>query len=375
MGVIGVDQVGDAIGNSGDEPSVYTVFDCLRFTLILLVIYIHNSGTQVYYADRTVNIGLTEINLWIINFVSQGIARIAVPLFYFMSAYLFFFSGDLTSITYRRKLQSRVKSLVIPFLFWNVVWLAFKFALQASALTRGYFNPAGKAIADYGLYDLVNAIIGIDGPPNAYQFWFIRDLIILMVLSPIVYQLIRRMPFVVTPVLLILWFCSVGFPFYFSMEALTYFVIGGLFGYRKVDPAILRGRGARIAGLVVTVAAFAISSLIIGQYGDGNPARKIGILLGVFVAISWARVAADVPSWRRNLSGLSAYAFFVFAIHEPTLTVVRKIVFRISPDSNLINILLYLAIPCAIAAVSLVLCLILLKIAPKQLVIVTGGRG
>jgi surface polysaccharide O-acyltransferase-like enzyme len=85
----------------------------LRFPLIVGVVFIHAYTTKVLLEGGH-QAGTEHVDFavsFVRNLISQGIARVAVPMFFLMSGYLFFQGYDGSMRAYRRKLQS---SLPIP---------------------------------------------------------------------------------------------------------------------------------------------------------------------------------------------------------------------------------------------------------------------
>jgi len=83
------------------------------------------------------------LTIFLQNFCSQGLARIAVPTLFFISGYLFFAKGTLSVPEYRQKLKARVNSLLIPFLLWNLFTLVVIAAIQA----RQQVDPTYQHVA------------------------------------------------------------------------------------------------------------------------------------------------------------------------------------------------------------------------------------
>jgi len=80
--------------------------EILRFPLIVGVVFIHNFSTTIFMTYGPV--GVTHSRVWsdfIRFFVSQGVARVSVPLFFMISGYLFF-SGKWSRERYVSKLKS-----------------------------------------------------------------------------------------------------------------------------------------------------------------------------------------------------------------------------------------------------------------------------
>ena len=92
------------------------VISFLRFPLIVGVILIHtqlpNANEEFVCYENTKFI------------ISNVIARIAVLLFFVCSGFLFFFKTEEFSLhTYLSKLKKRVKTLLIPYLIWNTLFI------------------------------------------------------------------------------------------------------------------------------------------------------------------------------------------------------------------------------------------------------------
>lgn len=357
------------------DQAVYQTFDLLRFPLILLVIYIHNTGSSVSFGDGAV-VTQHELMLKMLaeNFISQGVARIAVPLFFLMSGYLFFFRSDFNAQTYKRKLASRAKTLAIPFLFWNIVWLIFKFALQTIPASARFFNAKNEPISHYSLFEFVDSIFGFTHDPNAYQFWFIRDLIVTVILSPILYVLLKRVGIVTLLVLAVFWFTGSWPLFIPGIEPVLFFSVGGFLALRSLDPCPKAGKAFLLLSGSAALVLFLISAIRFPQ-AHGNPFERSGILVGVAWMLCAARAlpaSMRLAGWLRNLS---ASAFFVFATHEPILTIARKIVYRFVPMGQWASVATYLLLPIMIAAITVCAYHICLKLFPRGTKIVTGGRS
>ena len=112
-----------------------------------------------------------------------------VQLFFVLSGYLFFLNNPNQPDVrfFATKLKKRVFSLLIPYLianivFWGCYWVAGKYA---PSLVSGFFGD--------NFYDPV--FVFWKGPINL-SLWFIRELIICCLLSPVIWLLVRYTRFV-----------------------------------------------------------------------------------------------------------------------------------------------------------------------------------
>ena len=127
----------------------------------------------------------TGLNGFIQAFFCQGINRIASPLFFIISGYLFFVNLTGQRSDFIRKVKKRFNTLIIPYLFWSLWGLLFYLVLQAFlppsiSFTRGL-------IMDWDFAKLMNTIF-LD--PIPYQLWYVRDLTVFALLSPLLYILL-----------------------------------------------------------------------------------------------------------------------------------------------------------------------------------------
>ena len=108
--------------------SISQTISFLRFPLIVAVVYIHFNISRKGISLHGINYGTDNPDwyLFTINLVSSVIASIAVPLFFFISGYLFFLQKEFNRQEYLRKLQKRVKTLLVPYLLWNLIAIIYQ---------------------------------------------------------------------------------------------------------------------------------------------------------------------------------------------------------------------------------------------------------
>ena len=97
--------------------------DLLRFPLAIMVIFIHMNPDVINLVDADFNLmswhGLYNVTGILLSHV---LTHIAVPTFFFISGFLFFVNFQEWSWdNYKRKIHSRVRTLIIPYILWNIV--------------------------------------------------------------------------------------------------------------------------------------------------------------------------------------------------------------------------------------------------------------
>lgn len=356
-----------------DEGSSLRI-QLLRFPLVVGVVFLHAWGTTVGLAGGEM-LGMNQPSGFadfVRNLVSQGFARTAVPTFFLVSGFLFFNGLEWPMRGYAAKLKTRLRTLLVPYLFWNVAWLLALALAQAIPAYRTFFSGVNNPIASYSTFDYVNAVFGIGGPPIAYQFWFIRDLMLLTLIAPLIAYAIRLTAWPFLMALSACWLAGVWPVYAPSAEATLFFAFGGYVASRgrSIFDGDKYGRIVLCAYIPVVV----VDALLVT--GPLHPLlHRFGVVLGVAAVLSLTRGAARSPKVKRVLVALSGASFFVFATHEYLLTALRKVSYRaVSPDSSGEVLLLYFIIPAALVALLVATYRLLLHLTPRFLEVITGGR-
>ena len=161
----------------------------LRFPLAALIVLKHYYTPDISAAA----IGGVDEYQWyhyIGEFTKGVFPAIAVPLFFFISGYLYFNKLDLHGDSsydfnvWKMKTRGRLKSLLIPYISWNLLVLLLYFIAQQLTSNSTVMAKDGyKLIVDYNLLDYGKAFFAIDstGMPIDGPLWFIRDLFIVSV--------------------------------------------------------------------------------------------------------------------------------------------------------------------------------------------------
>ncbi len=351
----------------------------LRFPLMVGVVVAHayysHSNIMAFAGGEIVGASQPHfIAQFVINFISQGVARIAVPVFFLMSGYLFFAGFVWSKESYVTKLRNRTKTLLVPFLFWNILTLLIFAFAQAIPATRTFFSDQHSLVATFGVFDYLNAIIGFNRLPIAYQFWFIRDLIILVLLVPLIHLAIRFSPLPFLFLLLFRWIAD-GWPLLIpTSEAMLFFCVGAYLASTRKSLFYLDPFGVLIILLYLALVIIDVLVLTCNQSANLY-LHKIGVAFGVAAALCSTRFIAQHEGLKSLLVGLSGASFFLYAIHEPLLKILMRISYKfISPESPYVILALYLLIPVIIIYMAVVAYRGFLPVAPRLAGIVTGGR-
>ncbi|OAV69185.1 Fucose 4-O-acetylase [Bacteroidales bacterium Barb6] len=223
-----------------DKELQSKVIDFLRFPLIVGVIFIHNYGSTANIPEMASITGHTPVYHICSELFSHILGSVSVPLFFFISGFLFFLNTNFSKQCYIKKLNSRVKTLLVPYLFWNISLLIFCFIISNIPLLSIFPNKDFELSLRYvleALWRMSDKTHNAAGYPIATQFWFIRDLMVTVVLTPLIYLCVKRTHIYGILLLGIVWLSGRWFEFAGScglnVSTLFFFTSGAWFSINR----------------------------------------------------------------------------------------------------------------------------------------------
>lgn len=179
-------------------------FKNISLILTILVVFLH-----AYNLEES-NL-VKNANSFIQNFISYGICTIAVPMFFMISGYLFFYNFESSVKSWLNKYKKRFKSLVVPFVIWCVGWMLILYLIQLTSFGETFFS--NMIVKKFTLKQLFEYTFKY---PIPFQLWYISDLIKLVIISPIIYYVIKFTNKIYIPIIFTLLFLNtLEFPIVF----------------------------------------------------------------------------------------------------------------------------------------------------------------
>ena len=358
--------------------------DLLRFPLTIMVIFIHMNPivSNLINADFSILSGRGIYNIVGVIF-SHVLSNVAVPAFFLISGFLFFVNfQDWSWTKYKEKMCSRIYSLVIPYILWNLV----PFLITFIYIMLGGQNelPNGTYLIEdtswHIFYDCnewehykVNWLgdkLRMTGP-YILSLWFLRDLIVVSCLSPLIYFAIRRFKIYVLLVLFFafisrIWTLIPGF----HINAFFFFTLGAYFALNRLNIIFLVNKYRSFLIIVCFILLILMTIFNGGYTVIGQNIYPFFILTGVFTSFLIGSICILKFNIRPNKSLVSS-CFFIYAFHTVTIPSVgsplgisKKIMCYVVPGSSVIkDILCFLFSP----FVTVLICVFVLVIARRFL--------
>lgn len=335
------------------KQEIFDTFDLLRFPLCMFVVYEHMTtkyGPVINgeHFDPTKYEVFNYVTVILNAFLTEPVA---VPVFFFISGFLFFRGGELDNTAYASKLKRRLKTLLIPYFFWNalcVLQLCLKSLPMFHWENTLNITPL-TLLSAFWIYrgELVNAAHPLIIDPNEFYgpilgpLWYLRNLFLLCVFSPLIWWVIKRSRYAVTVIAGFFWFLSILFIkeqwVVVMFESVVFFSWGA---------ALVNQEGNGLASFVenkkicyVATLFFAIISIILGTIGKEEfvPVVKMGMSYFILpsliaLSLSFLRMGARVNK------SLAASSLFVYVAHMFVAPPITKIVLTFVPNEYITNI-------------------------------------
>lgn len=367
--------------------------DLLRFPLAVVVLAIHTFSTSglIVRGERFVFDDyqfFIEVNHWIDAFLRGQ----SVPIYYFISGFVFFVGVEMTRETYLRKFKNRVKTLVIPYFIWNIISLLSVFVITFNPLFS-YFTAKEGVSFNFSLESFLSCFWNYDNGLFIHEFsgqdstfdsnvypingplWFVRDLIVVVLSTPLLYWLIKHLKHYFVVLLGFVWF----FVPYFEVKtmgfemAYFFFSWGAYMSINKKDMIEFFCKYTKLSAILF-VALCLLHIYAAHYYPEARDTiKQLNVLVGLFFAYSFATLLL-----RKGVCKVSPFlasaSFFIYVSHFMVVERMTKLMFiLISPNSNFGILAVY------ILSVFLSVCLLLavfwvLKTYAPTLLKVLAGR-
>ena len=338
------------------------------FAFSLLVIWVHSYNAELFLgmSDQMAAVYRAE------HFLGDVLGQLAVPGFFMISGYLFYRDFEWSKL--KGKWKRRIKSVLVPFILWNFLYyLGYVIASRLPWMTE----IVGKGVVPFSLSAAVDAVLHYT---YNYVFWYLRQLILLILLAPALYPILRRRVSRVV-FLAFLWglmAADIRLPLV-NIDALIYYsaaaslalkaALPGREGKAVRAPAAERGwsrRGGFLGAALLSVSAAGYVLGLRAAFVPGFVLCRLCAVAGLWLIVPGEKLPQPGEFVRYN--------FFLYAIHFAVVRLINKTAARLFHLSGWAPLVLFFLMPVAAAAVSFVLGKFLRRFAPRSWKLLNGGR-
>lgn len=359
--------------------------DLLRFPLAVIILYIHIFNNASAIATDELTSG-GEFLHFVDSIVKAFLSGQSVPIYFFISGYVFFWGGKLDVNIYLRKLRNRIHSLFIPYIVWNTValltilffmlpWFASVNPLEQephftlSSLLNTYWNSEKGVFATP---ELTGHIF-----PQNQAMWFLRDLMVLALLSPIIYFTIKHGKIYSIITFAILWLLTDYYSFhdfYFPFQGFFFFSWGSYMSINQRDLIADMGR-VKVPGFMLYI-LLSIAHIVLQPHSPEATTiiKACNMWVGVIVAFNTAAILLNSGKCRVNRFLASSAIFIYLAQTMCAKYIFKALMILTGTDSGYIVVLI--TIVTLLLSLGLLLCLyhVMRRYTPSLLYIMIGRK-
>ena len=186
--------------------SVSNLISNVGFICACLVVGLHINLSQSVFVGNPFSIGG-----WIVKCLrGDGIGNWAVPIFFIISGFLV--AGKFPTSQMDTKyswwlleVKKRIQSLLVPYVFWNLMYLFFRMTLTSVAAAFS-FDFGGGRWGDLSLTRICDAL-GLNpfGPMELPPLWFVRCLIVFVCVLPVFLLFRKRISWIIVVLLFLVY--------------------------------------------------------------------------------------------------------------------------------------------------------------------------
>lgn len=337
----------------------------LTFLFSILVIWIHSFNAELFLGSTQAGVRVEQME----RVLGEGAGQIAVPGFFMVSSYLFYRGFSWTRLP--AKWKSRARSVLLPYLLWNLLYYA---GYVAATRLPGISGLAGKPQVPFNAEEMFQAAVNFAYNP---VFWYLQQLIILIALAPVIYLALKNTiagALVIGSIIYALW-NNWNFSI-LNMDALFYTCVAAFVSLHRESWG--RFVEEKFDGWRIFFSAAAVCSLfgvLILLGGPGRPlyARPLFAvlyrLLGVCSAGLIVKVLdlPDAKEWMKH-------NFFLYAVHFAWVRLLNKTGALIFPARPAAALAMFVLMPAFMVVINMVMVNIMSRWCPHIYRVLSGGR-
>lgn len=337
----------------------------ITFIFSMLVVWVHSFNAELFLGTLRAAAQVDAAE----RILGESLGQIAVPGFFMVSSYLFYRSFGWPKLL--PKWRSRAKSLLCPYLLWN--FLYYMGYVTATRLP-GLSGVVGKTPVPFNGMQLFDALVCYAYNP---VFWYLFQLILLVVLAPLIYTVMRNNATGSASLLIMIFGLWKGWELpLLNLDALFYTCAAAWVSLHRDTwgrgiEGVTDTKRAVAAGAVLLVAMGLL--MYMGRPGRilwGRPLYTVLIRLwGVSVAVLAVK-AVHLPAAREWMK----HNFFLYAIHFAWVRLLNKAVAVAFPGNPFFALAVFILMPALMAVVSTWTGKWMRRYIPGVYAVLSGGR-
>lgn len=297
------------------DQNLSSRINLMRIILISGIVLVH----VPHDPETSPFLGLYGVFDWLRVFLGDALFRIGVPCLSAISGYLLFRRGW-SAFNYPATIKSKTKTVLLPFFLWNGGLLIAVMLLQRTGLGVGYFpdlwNASPREMLSHG--------VAVEELPVNVPLYFLRDLFVCILLSPLLALLVRRFAVPTLAILLLLTAIPDFSLIIVQKKSILFsFTLGIALALYKIDLKMLDPYAKPLTAATLVMSAALATALYWTGPEFTFSLNLLRNLLAVFGVLGFWVASSLLVENRlgRRLSQTGSLSFWIFCAHYPLLVI------------------------------------------------------
>lgn len=295
----------------------------------------------------------------------QVLLKISVPVFFVISGFLFFRNTEsFGKNLYVGKLKTRVRTLMVPYVLWTLICLLYFCLKQLPTILHTGDLSCISSLFTWQIFWMYKNCL-----PLHFSLWYVRDLIVMCLVSPVIWLLIKYLRHVAM-LLIFGTFMMHDIDYHISFPiSIFYFSLGSYFSICRID---IQKVAMKLGWGILLLAGISIGCSVLGNITLTRLSHIVFVLCCLGMSCFFTgRYQCKIPQL------LTDSVFFVYASHCIMIVMMfNRIFMPIIPDtSHPAWLFLRLFIVGIMTLITCVLLFVTLRrLFPKTISVLTGSR-
>lgn len=346
----------------------------LRYFLILFVVFGHNLLMPSVFEGSEIVMNESAAVGWLKLLISESLSRGVVLVFFLFAAFLQYKKND----PYPVMMKKKVKGLLIPMIIWPVLNLGYicaKIVLTKWIPAIQVF-PGEKTFFTWDWKGWVNCFIGYGnyaGFPLIFQFWFIRDLFVISIFTPIIKYFVKKFPLELLLLLLAIYFLDIQ-TVYMSNRTALFYVLGFIFAEYDIDffKIVDKFKWKLLIPIFLAVWVYRWTN---GR--SSSVSEQVMGFVAVFLILKLSKIFIENEKVFAVTKYLGGVSFFLYSIHGLVLLTNTQMYWILAfPMKNSFWCLMeYFCVTAIVVGIGTGLGIFLRRFCNPMFALLNGGRG
>lgn len=362
------------------NPYLSRKLKILSLFSMICVVFIHAYNyTDTFLQPTTMITEGLHAGAFVQFLISNALARFATPLFFAISGFLFFAAfKKFTFKGYFVKLGKRCRTLLLPYALWVGFWTGVA-ALLVWATGWNTFPILSEKLGNLYAGQWWNIFTN----PVPFQAWYILDLFKLVLISPLIFLLVKYLRWGAPLIAAIPWAIDFSIPYFVNCDGLLFFTLGAYLAVRDVN-FIGNQPIKRNALFYATPAVWIVDCIVytvlssVGRQINLHGAvllvlYKLCVVSGFVSVFVLYDMLSDKVKNGKFVNMLVSCSFFIYILHEPLQHMAFQGILSLT-QADWAHMLCYFVLPFVLIAFAAGISLGVRKLSPKLHGVLTGDR-